>query len=67
MLELAKTVIDLTGSPSELIFKDLPFDDPKQRQPDIAMARAELDWEPTVQLADGLTRTIDYFRSMLSV
>jgi UDP-glucuronate decarboxylase len=67
MLELAKTVIDLTGSSSELIFKDLPFDDPKQRQPDIAMARAELDWEPTVQLADGLTRTIDYFRSMLSV
>jgi UDP-glucuronate decarboxylase len=67
MLELAHTVLELTDSRSELIFKDLPFDDPKQRQPDIALARQELDWEPTVELVEGLTRTIDYFRSTLSV
>jgi UDP-glucuronate decarboxylase len=67
MLELANTVIELTGSRSELIFKELPFDDPKQRQPDIALVRAELGWEPTVQLAEGLTRTIHYFRETLSL
>ena len=49
----------------ELIFKDLPADDPKQRQPDITLAQAELDWEPTVQLTEGLTRTIEYFRSVV--
>jgi UDP-glucuronate decarboxylase len=67
MLELAKKVIELTGSPSELIFKTLPFEDPKQRQPDIALARAELDWEPNIELVDGLTRTIDYFRETLAL
>jgi UDP-glucuronate decarboxylase len=67
MLELANAVIELTGAQSELVFKDLPFDDPKQRQPDIALARAELDWEPTVELTEGLTRTIDYFRNTLDL
>ena len=67
MLELASTVLELTGSRSELIFKDLPFDDPQQRQPDIALARAELGWKPTVELQEGLTRTIDYFRETLEL
>ena len=65
MLELARQVIELTGSSSELVFEDLPFDDPKQRQPDISLAAAELGWKPSVELAEGLTRTIDYFRSTL--
>jgi len=65
MLELAHAVIELTGTGSELVFKELPFDDPKQRQPDISVARKELGWEPTIQLTEGLTRTIDYFRGTL--
>ena len=65
MLELAQQVLELTGSASELIFKDLPADDPQQRQPDITLARAELGWEPTVDLTQGLGRTIDYFGSLL--
>jgi UDP-glucuronate decarboxylase len=67
MLELANAVIKLTGAQSELVFKELPFDDPKQRQPDISVARAELGWEPAVQLQEGLTRTIDYFRATLEL
>jgi UDP-glucuronate decarboxylase len=67
MLELANAVIELTGAGSELVFKELPFDDPKQRQPDISQARADLGWEPTVQLREGLTRTIDYFRETLDL
>ena len=65
MLELAQKVIDLTGSKSELLFGDLPQDDPKQRQPDIALAKRELDWEPTVSLDKGLSYTVDYFRNRL--
>ena len=65
MLELADAVIELTGAQSKLVYKPLPPDDPKQRQPDIALARQELGWEPTVELTEGLTRTIDYFRSTL--
>ena len=67
ILELAHAVIELTGTKSELVFRELPFDDPKQRQPDISMARQELGWEPTVQLSVGLSRTIDYFRETLSL
>jgi len=63
--ELANEVISMTGSKSELIFHDLPADDPKQRQPDITMARRHLGWEPKVQLRDGLARTIVYFDRML--
>jgi UDP-glucuronate decarboxylase len=62
MLELARHIIRLTGSNSELVFKPLPQDDPKQRQPDITQARAELGWEPTMALEDGLKKTIEYFR-----
>jgi dTDP-glucose 4,6-dehydratase len=59
LLELAQTVIAVTGSSSEIVHEALPTDDPKQRRPDIAKARALLDWEPTVSLRDGLQRTID--------
>jgi UDP-glucuronate decarboxylase len=65
MLELAQKVITLTGSKSELLFGDLPEDDPKQRQPDIALAKRELDWEPTISLDQGLSYTVDYFRNRL--
>lgn len=65
MLELAKKVISLTGSKSELVFCDLPQDDPKQRQPDISKAKALMDWEPKVPLDEGLRRTINYFKSRL--
>ena len=64
--ELAESVISLTGSKSQLSFKPLPSDDPKQRQPDITKARAILRWEPTVQLQGGLKRTIAYFDELLS-
>ena len=67
MLELAQLVLELTGSRSELVFEALPFDDPRQRQPDISLARAELGWEPTVELAEGLAKTIDYFRGTLGL
>ncbi len=62
---LAETVIDMTGSSSALAFKPLPTDDPKQRQPDITRARTTLNWEPTTQLRDGLTKTIAYFDALL--
>jgi UDP-glucuronate decarboxylase len=61
--ELAEQVIDLTGSSSRLIFKDLPSDDPKRRCPDITLAKRALGWEPTVKLREGLQKTIEYFRT----
>jgi UDP-glucuronate decarboxylase len=66
MIELAERVLELTCSSSELVFEELPHDDPKRRQPDIAAARAVLGWEPQVELAEGLLRTIHYFRESLS-
>ncbi|MFP9116197.1 UDP-glucuronic acid decarboxylase family protein [Flavobacterium sp. RNTU_13] len=66
MLELAENVLDLVGSKSKLTFMPLPQDDPKQRQPDISLAKKELDWEPKVQLREGLTKTIEYFDKVLS-
>ncbi len=65
MLELAQKVIELTKSKSHLIFKSLPQDDPKQRQPDIGLAKKELDWQPSVELEEGLTKTITYFRDLV--
>lgn len=64
MLELAEKVIKLVGGNSKLIFLPLPSDDPKQRQPDISLAREKLVWEPKVNLEDGLKETISYFRKI---
>jgi UDP-glucuronate decarboxylase len=64
IVELARKVISLTGSASELVFKPLPSDDPLQRKPDIALAKAALGWRPTIQLEEGLKKTIAYFRSL---
>jgi UDP-glucuronate decarboxylase len=65
MLELAETVIRLVGSKSRLRYLPLPSDDPRQRQPDIALAQRLLDWTPRIQLDQGLVRTIEYFRSIV--
>jgi UDP-glucuronate decarboxylase len=64
--QLAELVIELTGSKSPLIQEPLPSDDPKQRQPDISLARAELQWEPRIKLREGLKETIAYFDKLLS-
>ena len=64
MLELAEKVIELTGSSSKLTFMPLPQDDPKQRQPNIELAKAKLGWEPKVHLENGLIKTIEYFKSL---
>ena len=63
MLEFAREIIAATGSKSKIVFKPLPVDDPKQRKPDITRARKLLQWEPKVELADGLSRTIEFFRT----
>jgi len=63
--QLAETVLKMTGTSSELIDKPLPEDDPTQRCPDISMARDVLDWQPTIELQEGLERTIAYFKSVL--
>jgi UDP-glucuronate decarboxylase len=65
IVELAREVIARTRSRSQLVMRALPSDDPKQRQPDIRLARELLDWEAKVPLAAGLDRTIDYFRDLL--
>ena len=65
--QLAEAVIKLTGAGSKLVFRPLPTDDPMQRQPDITLARSKLGWEPTVQLDEGLRRTIAYFEELLSL
>jgi UDP-glucuronate decarboxylase len=67
MLQLAGEIIDLTGSKSKIIYQPLPEDDPVQRQPDISLAKEELQgWEPTVPLREGLAKTISYFEELLS-
>ena len=67
MLELAEKVIQLTSSKSKLVFMPLPTDDPKQRQPDITLAKENLGWKPKVNLEDGLKETIAYFRNTLNI
>lgn len=65
MIELAEMVLHLVGGPSQITFMPLPQDDPKQRQPDIRLAKKQLGWQPTVSLEDGLKETIRYFRGCL--
>jgi dTDP-glucose 4,6-dehydratase len=65
VLQLAQTIVRLAGSKSEIVHRDLPVDDPKQRQPDITRARQLLGWEPEITLEDGLKRTLEYFRSVV--
>jgi len=67
ILELAELVIKLTSSNSKIVFKPLPQDDPIQRSPDILLAREALDWKPTIQLEEGLNKTIEYFRHILDI
>ncbi|MBN1757083.1 MAG: SDR family oxidoreductase [Chitinispirillaceae bacterium] len=63
--ELAEKVIEITGSTSKLVYRPLPSDDPRQRQPDITLAREMLGWEPGVKLEEGLVKTIEYFREFI--
>ncbi|MDR0507388.1 MAG: SDR family oxidoreductase [Dysgonamonadaceae bacterium] len=65
MLELANMIIELTGSKSKIIFQPLPTDDPKQRKPNIELAKEKLNWEPKVKLQDGLVKTIEYFKKII--
>jgi dTDP-glucose 4,6-dehydratase len=65
ILQLAEMAVEVTGSSSEIVFEPLPVDDPAQRQPDITIARADLGWEPEIDLRTGLTRTAEYFRQVL--
>lgn len=66
MLQLAKTVIDLTNSRSKIVYMPLPQDDPVQRKPVIELAKKELDWKPTVALEEGLVRTVNYFKKVIN-
>lgn len=67
MKQLAEEIIELTGSTSGIVYRDLPQDDPKIRQPDITKARAKLQWEPTVDRREGLKKTMDYFKAKLGI
>lgn len=64
--DLAKFILKLSGSKSNLVYSGLPADDPRHRQPDLALAKTILSWEPSVGLSEGLTKTIDYFRNLLA-
>jgi len=66
MRELAEKILELVGSKSKLVYQPLPIDDPRQRQPNIELAKEKLDWVPLVQLEDGLKETIEYFRRLLN-
>ena len=66
VIELARRVVEMTGSPSKIEHKPLPVDDPRVRRPDISRAKRLLGWEPKVELAEGLKMTIDYFRTVVS-
>jgi len=65
MLELAQKIIELTDSKSKIVFCLLPSDDPKQRKPDIQLAKTQLNWEPKIQLQEGLLKTINYFKQII--
>jgi nucleoside-diphosphate-sugar epimerase len=65
--ELADIVVDVTGARSEVVFEDLPVDDPTQRRPDVTLAQERLGWSPEVDLREGLARTTEYFRQRLGL
>ena len=65
MIELAERIIRLTGTKSKIIYQEASKDDPSRRQPDISLAKKELNWEPNIQLEDGLKKTIAYFKSII--
>ncbi len=65
ILELAKLIIDITNSKSKIIYESLPIDDPKQRRPDISLAKEKYNWGPKIQLEEGLTKTINYFEKLI--
>ena len=65
ILQLAETIIKLTNSKSKIVFKPLPMDDPMMRQPDISLAKKELDWSPKIELEEGLIKTIEFFKSVI--
>ena len=65
MIQLAELIIELTGSQSKIIFEPLPSDDPRQRKPDVALAKSKLNWQPKIELPEGLRRTIKYFEGIL--
>ena len=65
ILDFAKLIIKLTNSKSQIIYKPLPSDDPTQRQPDISLAKKELDWEPKIDIKEGLMKTINYFKELI--
>lgn len=67
ILEFAKKIIEITNSPSKIVFKPLPTDDPKQRRPDITKAKELLGWEPKVGFKEGITKTVDWFKTRLNV
>jgi len=67
MLQLAQEIKELTNSSSKIVFKELPEDDPKVRQPNISKAKEKLGWEPRISRRDGLIKTIDYFKKKLGV
>jgi UDP-glucuronate decarboxylase len=62
---IAETIIKMTGTKSKIVYRPLPMDDPKQRRPDISLAKKELGWQPTIKLEEGLEKTIEYFREIL--
>ncbi len=67
VIDVARLIIKMTESKSQIVFKKLPSDDPKRRLPDISLAKKELNWEPTVSLEVGLTKTIDYIKSKVFI
>jgi len=67
VLQFAKAILEITGSKSEIDYRPLPVDDPKVRQPDIALAKKVLGWEPKVDFDQGIRTTIQYFRNFLAI
>ena len=65
VLEVAQLVLEVSGSRSGIVFRDRPVDDPSQRRPDLTLARRQLHWEPTTGMAEGLARTIEWFRTRI--